>query len=455
MTASRIRELRLTSFKSFRGASLPLGGTTILTGRNSSGKSNALDGLEVLARLAGGDDLADALDGRRREGGTVRGGSAGCAPHGENRFDLGCSIEFDGGTYHYDLGVEVAPDLRIVSEKLIGPGRAIKSGRVVAGPLVETREPGAPGTGIVAEIHNGKRGSNSPYTFRDSRLIISQVPLAIQGSNSAEMSVLVGVDAVLRALRGVFHLDPVPHLMRSFVPGRDAELRRTGENMSAAVLRLKDREPGAFDRLQALVRQIADEHVESVSFVSSELGDVMFALDERRGPDRRRERTPAREMSDGLLRFSAVATALLSSQHGLDVDTGGGSRIERAGDGEVRGGVLIVIEELENGLHPSQARRVLDLVRSTSEAPETSVLVTTHSPALLDAAEGTLNRKVIVCHRSPGTGYSSLTPLVDLPGYATALAEGTLGAAITAGKLTDDVSESRDYSEFERLLGIR
>lgn len=455
MTASQIVELRLTSFKSFRGARLPLGGTTILAGRNSSGKSNALDGLEVLARLAEGEDLADALDGRRRESGAVRGGSAGCAPHGTTAFELGCTVELGQNVYLYDLGVEVTPDLRIVSERLHGPGKALKSGRVAHGPLIETREPGAPGTGIVAGLHNGKQGSNAPHTFRDSRLILSQVPLVLAGSNGAEQSVLRGAEAVLLALRGVFHLDPVPHLMRGFVPGRDTELRRTGENLSAALFGLKERDPGAFTELSNLIRQIADDRVEDVTFVNSELGDVMLTLIERRGVEGESERTPAREMSDGLLRFSAVATALLSPQHGLDVDTAVGSRVERSSEEEIRGGVLIVIEELENGLHPSQAKRVLDLVQTSASTPGTSVLLTTHSPALLDAAEGDLNRSVVVCHRNPENGYSTLSQLVELPGYASALAEGSLGGAVTAGKLVDDVVVRPDYTEFEHLLGIR
>jgi AAA domain, putative AbiEii toxin, Type IV TA system len=102
MTTSARAELisvRLTRFKSFADAELPLGDLTVLTGRNSSGKSNALDAIEVLARLAEGEDLADALDGRRREGGPIRGGSAGCAPHGETEFSLGCTVRLGEDTY--------------------------------------------------------------------------------------------------------------------------------------------------------------------------------------------------------------------------------------------------------------------------------------------------------------------------------------------------------------------
>lgn len=454
MTTPRLVELHLTAFKSFHEETLPLSGTTILIGRNSAGKSNAFDGLEVLARLAEGEDLADALDGRRREGGTVRGGSAGCPPHGTSQFALGCSVEVGNDKYEYAVAVEVRPDLRIVGEWLHGPGRAVKSGKISYGPLVETRESDTPGAGIMAEVHNGKPGPNTPYRFRDNRLILSQIPLVIGSANRAEASVLDGAQAVILALRGIFHLDPVPHLMRGYVPHLDAELRRTGENVSAALQRLRREDPPAFDRVQDLVRSVADDRVTSIGFISSELGDVMLALDEKHGDQT--ERTPAREMSDGLLRFTAVATALLSSQHGLDVDATVSTRAEAPDHTDLQGGVLIVIEELENGLHPSQARRVLDLVRTSSETPGTSVLVTTHSPAILDAAEGQLNQNVIVCHRDQNTGYSILTPLTDIPGYAKALAEGSLGDAVVAGKLTGDPDgPPGDYDEFERLLGLR
>ena len=74
-----VTELRLTAFKSFRDAVLRFQPITILIGQNGAGKSNILDGLEVLSRLALGETLADALDSRRREGGPIRGGSRGCA----------------------------------------------------------------------------------------------------------------------------------------------------------------------------------------------------------------------------------------------------------------------------------------------------------------------------------------------------------------------------------------
>lgn len=452
MTASRVTELNLVAFKSFRGETLPLDDLTLLIGRNSSGKSNALDGLEVLARLAEGEDLIDALDGRRREMGAVRGGSEGCAPHGEDSFTLGCKVESAGEKLTYQVTIEVRPDIRIVAERLYGVGIAVASGARSYGPIFETRRAGLPGTGIEAEVHNGKQGSNPWSRFRDSRLLLTQVPLLIAGSNRAERSVLQAVAAVRNALRGIFHFDPIPHLMRDFVPGRDVELRRTGENLSPALRNLQSTDRSAFGRIEELVRLIADDGVRGISFVSSELGDVMLALQEARGAVLERiERTPAREMSDGLLRFIGIATALLSPQNGLDIDAATSSLLDQD---EPLGGVLVVLEELENGLHPSQAHRVLELIRESSRSTGTRVLITSHSPALLDAAEGSLNENIIVCYRDRETGYSKLERITELPGYAVSLAEGSLGAAVTSGKLSTAAHDEPDYAEFQRLLGL-
>ena len=96
MVIARLTEVRLLRFRSFRGATVPLGGLTILTGRNSSGKSNVLDAIGVLSRISGGEPLGDALDGGRREGGPVRGGSRGCAPYGETSFKSPPLIDMPG-----------------------------------------------------------------------------------------------------------------------------------------------------------------------------------------------------------------------------------------------------------------------------------------------------------------------------------------------------------------------
>ncbi|MEU4665644.1 ATP-binding protein [Micromonospora chalcea] len=445
MSIAELRNIRLTAFKSFRGAAFPVSKLTVLTGRNSSGKSNALDGIEVLSRLAGGEDLADALDGRRREGGTVRGGSRGCAPHGLNYFDLGCSVVLRRNVYHFDVRVQVEPELRILREVLRGPGPALESGLVDQRYLLWTKPAGDQNAGLWAEVHNGKRGVNPVVHFRDNRLLITQVPARLVPKNDADEAVVRGAQAVVAALRGVFHFDPVPHLMRDYAAVRDADLRRTGENLSAAIARLASLDEKTFKRLVHLVQEVADEGISGIEVTPSALGDVMLAL---REGNRDHQITPAREMSDGLLRFMAIATALLTANRGLDIDSG------LASQGEISSGILLVVEELENGLHPSQAARVLSLIRETAEKKGTRVAVTTHSPALLNAFPGHLNRNVLVCYRNRQSGSSELLRLTDLPGYAESMAIGRLGDVVTDGRLVRPEVVADDYSDFNRLLGI-
>jgi hypothetical protein len=214
---------------------LPIDPLTVLTGRNSGGKSNALDALDVLSRLAGGEELADALDGRRREGGPVRGGSRGCAPHGESSFALGCTVSFGTQTYSLNVVVQVEPELRVISEELVGPAPTVETGKIETRVLFATQRPRSTSAAIEVEVFNGKRCLNPSKSFRDTRLIASQIPARIPPLNRTDAAVLRAAEAVTAALRGAFQLDPVPHLMRDYVPERDTGLRRTAENLSAAV----------------------------------------------------------------------------------------------------------------------------------------------------------------------------------------------------------------------------
>jgi predicted ATPase len=448
---AELTSVRLTRFKSFTDAELPLGDLTVLTGRNSSGKSNALDAIEVLARLAEGEDLVDALDGRRREGGPVRGGSAGCAPHGETEFSIGCSVRLGEETFDYDLTIQVSPDLRVLAERLYGPCPMIQSGWAPDGALLDAKPSRNEDPALWGQVHNGKKGPNPWIAFRDNRILLSQLPSHVSAKDDegrddpAGRQVLLGAQAVIAALRGTFHLDPVPHLMRSYVPARDAGLRRTGENISASISLLADREPDKFQHLNELVRLVADHPVQSLAVARSDLRDVMLTIQEGIGPG---EATPARELSDGLLRFLAIAVALLTADRGLDVDPGSPL------DARVQGRVLLVIEELENGLHPSMAARLLSLIRETSAETGAQVVLTTHSPALLNALSGDGANSVVVCYRNEQTRRSDLARLTELTGYAQAMAQGRIGDLVSEGRLVRPEESSADPGAVLHLLGI-
>lgn len=414
--APYLDELRLTGFKSFSGARLPLRDLTFLIGRNGSGKSNAIDALQVLAKLAQGDDVRDAIEGNRGEGTEVRGGVRGCAPFGEHSFSLGCSVTAGPERFGLDLTVAIDPDVQITAERLWcedgGDERA----------LLATDEPDPDRTDLVGRYDNGKQGPNPALPFRATRLLTSQVATKIPSASEAMQRVHRGAAAVLEALQAVFVLDPVPSLMRQYVPSKDTVLRRRAENLSAAIGALLE-DPDSEARLRELVQALPEQAVDRITVESSSLGDVVIALDERRGNSN--VPVSARVMSDGMLRFLAFATALLEAPLLED----------EAGTDE--GHTMLVIEEIENGLHPSQAVRVVELIKAESARRQIRTLATTHSPAMLTALAAEDHEGVVVCDRDPASGDSRMRRLVDMPAYARAMASGSLGEAVVRRRLEE------------------
>jgi len=440
MSDGRIKELRLTAFKSYTDVVVPLDPLTVFVGRNGSGKSNALDALEILSRLARADEVRDALEGRSGAAG-VRGGLDGCAPHGKDTFTIGLTVVTEETSEaKLDVTVQVRPEVQIVSETLsafVGPGRWRT--------LLHSQAPGEHRADLDADVWNGSRGRNPRLTFRSSHLLSAQLPLRVGGRTGGERDLLRIVDSVLGVVAGVFHFDPVPHLMRHYVPEQDVILRRTAENLSAAVAQFETNDPRKFAQLVDVVRSLPEYEVRTLEVGRGGFGEVMLAVSERSGVES--VSVPTRQMSDGMLRMLAIATALLTGGGGLAVDT----------SATARGGPLVlVIEELENGLHPSQASQLLQLVKGASVQRGFQVVLTTHSPALLNALGGDDHRGVVVMERERSSGRSTARRLVDLPGYARLIAGGQLGDAVSRGELADagSAAPTMTADDLDRLLGI-
>ncbi len=437
-TPPALEAVHLGAFKSFRGATLPIDDFTLLVGRNGSGKSNALDGLWALSRLATGEDIRDALDGGRA-GPEVRGGLLACPPVGDSRFILGCAVRVDRTVVNFEVTIQTEPVTQIVYERLwtrrsSGPKRGEDR------DLLRTDQPDPHRSDIVARWDNQKRGLNPPVDFRASQLLLTQVATRVPATSAAGREVHEYAAEVLAALRSIFVLDPVPHEMRQYVRRKDSRLRRNAENLSATVAELV-RDPNDKSRLLALVSGLSESAVVDLRVIDSELDDVMVALVERIAD--KSWPVPARQMSDGTLRFLALLAALLQP-----VDVGA----LRTGP-DPYGQTTLVIEELENGLHPSQAATIIELLRNEAEERGVRVLATSHSPALLDALPGALHRSVVVCFRDR-EGQSRLCRLPDLDSYLDVVTAGSVGDAAVADALRARAGPAPDPEQALRDLFV-
>ena len=244
---------------------------------------------------------------------------------------------------------------------------------------------------------------------------------------------------MLAALSTVFILDPVPHQMREYVPEKDARLRRNAENLSAVLASLL-KDEATRDILLEMTQSLSEAQVSEIDTVNSALGDVMVAIQERIGSTV--QPMPARLMSDGTLKFLAIAAALLDRS----LSVGGA-------DDSVAGGRLLVVEEIDNGLHPSQATLLLNRLKASARTG-VGTLATTHSPAILDALDGKDHKSVLVCSRG-SDGWSKATRLTDFPDYFEVVGRGPLGTAAVRDRLRPSEGPSEAPRSLVDVLGLQ
>lgn len=407
--AANLESVRLGAFKSYRGQELSLGPMTLLVGRNGSGKSNALDALSLLALLAEERDVNDLERGDFEVAG-LRGGVSGAAPFGKTPIEVGCSVRLeDGSLAELDVTIDIEGRPEILSETLKLTTKAAVRVLIQSG-----RQHSASG---ISDAKVYSAGQPKTYHLLSSRLAVVQAVGKVPGDSAARRLVVETCEQVLGVLRGVFVLDPVPSGMRQYARvGSPPD--RAGANLSAVVYALR-KNKRAWTRLTELVQALVETHIEEITFVEAKLPgdrlmDVMVALRERVG--RQHFTTDARVMSDGTLRYLSIVASLL--------------HLRASGSF----GTTLVVEEIENGLFPSQARRVLDLLREEASEQGVRLLATTHSPALLDALHPADHASVILCDRQPD-GLSRLQRLTDHPRYVEIAGAGAVGRAITRGEL--------------------
>lgn len=119
---------------------------------------------------------------------------------------------------------------------------------------------------------------------------------------------------------------------------------------------------------------------------------------------------PASVLGDGTLRFAAVTAAFFQP---------------RMPD-------VMTIEEIENGVHASRARLLVELIRANA-GRRTQVMATTHSPTVLAWLHRGEYKHTYYCRRDPDSGASPITPLAALPHLDEAIAHESLGDLLAEG----------------------
>lgn len=220
---------------------------------------------------------------------------------------------------------------------------------------------------------------------------------------------LISVHPVFHAL-AIFVLEPDPRRMREYSFKSETRLKEDGSALSSVLRHLTD-VPSDEAEILGFISSLPEQDIRGISFLETPRQEVMVRLHETFGG----QEIPrdAAVLSDGTLRVLAVAAALLS----------------------VDNGSLVVIEEIDNGVHPSRAEALLAHIQRIAKQRELRVLLTAHNPALLDALPPEAIPDTVACYRDPDEGDSRLIRLEELESYPELVAQGPLGRLMTEGIL--------------------
>lgn len=412
-----LKTLNLRNWKSFETASLYIDPLTILIGANASGKSNTLDALLFLQRTASGVGIFQAINGDVNLP-MLRGGLEWVCRKPNKTFSLELFLdgEVEHHDYKYELQIQVNGAKAEISYEALTllkfrpRSQAPKETRLFYAKTGEAQTPGIP-----AFFSTGTTGPGKRLDVNRTHLVLAQAD-----GIALRKEVQDGVRHVLTQLQRIFVLDPIPSHMRDY-SALSETLQADGGNISGVLAALDpERKAEVEATLRAYLNALPEPDIRRVwtEPVGKFQTDAMLYCEEGWG-ESSIHTVDARGMSDGTLRFLAIVTALLTRQPGS----------------------LLVIEEVDNGLHPSRAQVLIDMMRDLGKQRGIDVIVTTHNPALMDAAGAKMIPFITVAHRDPGSGASRLTQLEDVEQLPKLMAHGSLGSLSSQGRIEDALKQ--------------
>ncbi|MZP30912.1 AAA family ATPase [Heliobacterium undosum] len=398
-----LKEVRFIHWKSFGDTTLYIDPLTVLIGANASGKTNVINGLDFLSRITSGKDILTSLKGDMQSD-PIRGGVewATLLPH--DRFTLKALVYGrENIDYLYSITVLTKPTVELFSESIVKIQRDATKNREIA--IFITELPNTESSGITVQLNNENFGIE--WNFKRSYSVLSQ----LNGSQFGQ-EFDVAVDTVSKTLSNIFVLDPFPKRMGNYTP-LSKDLANDASNIAGVLAGRADKD--AIERLlSSYASRLPECEIKRVwtKTVGEFKSDAMLYCEEQWSPDRIITLDP-RGMSDGTLRFLGILTALLTKPSGSQ----------------------IVIDEVDNGLHPSRAGLLLTVLKEIGQKRNIDVLVTTHNVALLNELGPELIPFVMVAHRESKSGLSKLSLLEEIEQFPKLLASGPLGFIVSKGRI--------------------
>ncbi len=331
-----LRRMELSSFRSFSFARVDLENPTFLVGPNGSGKSNFTDALAFLSE-AMASPLQAVIERR---------GGVSAISHRSSE---------TGPPAHMKLAMRlVKPDAKTESAfytiELVGSS---------GGPFEVASEQCVIARSDGTRVDFARRTDRGSTQWKSS--IHSFVPAI--GTNALALPLVGGDDRfspIVRFLAGMRFCRIEPAALRAIQdPDGGSGLRSDGRNTASVLREIKRNSPGDWERVGELLEVVVPGTVQVLPKIHGKRLTLEFEQASEEGA--RPIRFEALSMSDGTLRALGLIAAVFQRPKPS----------------------LLIIEEPEASIHPGALGAILDLLRLASASMQ--VIVTTHSPDILDA----------------------------------------------------------------------
>jgi predicted ATPase len=339
-----LSQVRIRNYKSIGHCKVQLGHLNVLVGRNGSGKSNFLDAFRFIV-----DGLQTSLDHAIKARGGVDEVRRRSTGHPRN-FGIEIHInlpEWRTAVYGFEIGSQPKGGFLVKEEKLdiYHSGQKPFAGfRVSSGEIVE------------ASVEN------MPRPAKDRLYLVTASGLSqFQDTYDALLSM------------GFYNLSP-EQMKEVQSPDAGELLRRDGSNIASVVARLSEDEPALKERVKEYLAAIVPDIVDFERHSLGHRETLQFRQQVKNSEHP--WRFLAANMSDGTLRTLGILVAAMQLANR---------------NSPVR---LVGIEEPETALHPAAAGVLMDSLREA--AAKTQVVMTSHSPDLLDRFDAKLDMLLVV-----------------------------------------------------------
>lgn len=418
-----IQSFTIENFKSYKKAELKLAPLTVMVGANASGKSNALEAIRFLSWMAQGQKLSALQFEINQNNAAIRGQLSDVFRKGVSEFSLDCKMKDSALAWTWFLSLTLdfrkGKELHVKHESM-----KIDTGEI----LYETIKPTIDlATDITVAYNNFARGGKKPHTICSDQLpIFSQMGTDgkinpnYKKANSLTKQRAKYTEVMLSR---ILFLDPSPQSMRKPATLSNSKLAENGENISQVLYNLinPDSDSAVFgvvsqkETILNFIQSLPEQNILDIGFLKGVKNDVLVTLTETFGNENRE--MDAGVLSDGTLRVLAIAAALLSAEEHS----------------------IVIIEEIDNGVHPSRAKQLLNQINKIALERRLRIILSTHNPALMDALPDEVIPDVVFCYRDKVDGSSKLVSLKDVPDYPDLISQGSLGDLVTEGALSNFV----------------